>query len=256
MANSVTDGDLRALVELIEAGRRPDPLSLPGPDLPRDVFDSLTSLVHCDDLTFLELTPSGSDVLHMQGWPEPGPDDPYLNGAAAVADDLFWTHYWDCDAVSYPTVTGDTRSVTTISDFYSLRQWRNTGMYADVLRGITHRIMMCLSAPRGHERRLLLFRTNGPDFDQRDRLLLWLLRPHLNELYQELQRRRLPGPTFTPRQQEILGLVARGQSNQEIATELGLSVTTVRTHLEHIFDQLGVSSRTAAVAKAFPAPPH
>jgi DNA-binding NarL/FixJ family response regulator len=44
-------------------------------------------------------------------------------------------------------------------------------------------------------------------------------------------------------------------SNQEIAVELGLSMATVRTHLEHIFDRLDVSNRTAAVAKALPPRP-
>ena len=256
MASRITDADLRAVFQLIEAGRSTDSLEPPGADLPGAVVETLRSFVPCDDVTFLELTPWGHDILHMQGWPQPGPDDTDLEEAAAVTDDPFWMHYWDCDAVSYPTVTGDTRSVTTISDFYSLRQWCNTGMYADVLRGIKHRIMVCLSAPYGHERRLLLFRTSGRDFDERDRLLLSLLRPHLDELYQDRQRRHLPSAMLTPRQREILDLVARGRSNKEIAIALGLSVATVRTHLEHIFDQLDVPSRTAAIAKAFPVPPY
>jgi DNA-binding CsgD family transcriptional regulator len=252
MADSVTKKDLRALVQLIEEGHSADSEAEPGTELPSGVLEDLKTVVLCDDVTFLELTPMGCDIGHMQAWPEPEENSVEWR---VDADDPFWTHYWNCDAVSYPSVTGDTRSVTTISDFYSLRQWRHTGMHTEVLRDIKHRIMMCLSAPEGHERRLLFFRTSGSDFDERDRLLLRLLRPHIDELYQRLQRRHLAGSTLRPRQREILALVARGMSNNEIAVELGLSITTVRTHLEHIFDRLDVSNRTAAVAKVFPAPP-
>ena len=48
----------------------------------------------------------------------------------------------------------------------------------------------------------------------------------------------------------MLALVAQGRSNDEVAAELFLSKATVKTHLVHIFDKLGVESRTAAVARA------
>ncbi|HEY6276865.1 MAG TPA: LuxR C-terminal-related transcriptional regulator [Streptosporangiaceae bacterium] len=115
--------------------------------------------------------------------------------------------------------------------------------------------MLCLSAPPGRSRRLLFFRGPGPDFDERDRLLLALLRPHLNELYQELQLRRRDVPALTTRQQQLLQLVARGYGNSEIARELVVSTATVRKHLENIFQRLYVTSRTAAVARAFPPGP-
>ena len=250
MARSVTDEDVRALVKLVEDGR----CSAEGTGMPATVVEALVALVRCDDATFLELAPAGCNIPHMQGWPT-HEDEQFVSDGAP--DDPFWTHYWDCDAVSYPTLSGDTCSVTTISDFYSLRQWRSTGMYTDVLSGIEHRIMVCLAAPPGRERRLLLFRSSGPDFDERDRLLLRLVRPHLDELYQEMQRRRhLPPPSLTARQEQILTLVAGGLSNKEIAAELGLSATTVRTHLERAFRQLDVTTRTGAVAKAFSTWPH
>lgn len=115
--------------------------------------------------------------------------------------------------------------------------------------------MLCLSAPPGHSRRVLFVRGPGPDFDERDRLLLALLRPHLNELYQELQLWRRNVPALTARQQQLLQLVARGYSNSDIARELVVSTATVRKHTENIFQQLSVTSRTAAVALAFPPGP-
>jgi predicted ArsR family transcriptional regulator len=47
-------------------------------------------------------------------------------------------------------------------------------------------------------------------------------------------------------------LPAAGHTNTQIARQLGISEGTVRTHLENIYQKLGVSSRTAAVTRAFP----
>jgi DNA-binding NarL/FixJ family response regulator len=52
---------------------------------------------------------------------------------------------------------------------------------------------------------------------------------------------------LTPRELSTLQLIADGRSNKEIASELGISERTVKTHLGHLFDKLGVTSRTEAV---------
>jgi DNA-binding CsgD family transcriptional regulator len=56
---------------------------------------------------------------------------------------------------------------------------------------------------------------------------------------------------LTRRQAEVLRLVALGRSTDEVATGLGISGATVRKHLEHVYDRLGVTSRAAAVATAW-----
>ena len=56
--------------------------------------------------------------------------------------------------------------------------------------------------------------------------------------------------TLSAREIEVLELVARGTSNKEIARELWISETTVKSHLLHTFEKLGVSDRTAAVTEA------
>jgi DNA-binding NarL/FixJ family response regulator len=55
---------------------------------------------------------------------------------------------------------------------------------------------------------------------------------------------------LSAREREVLGLLARGLSNREIARALFLSEATVKTHLIHVYDKLGVESRTAAIAAA------
>jgi two-component system, NarL family, nitrate/nitrite response regulator NarL len=63
-------------------------------------------------------------------------------------------------------------------------------------------------------------------------------------------RRQSNAPALTPREQEILHLIAAGKSLPEIANELYLGLTTVKTHAQHVYDKLGVSDRAAAVAVA------
>lgn len=71
----------------------------------------------------------------------------------------------------------------------------------------------------------------------------------------ELQRRMArraaaPDLALTGRELEILTAIATGQSNREVARGLFISEATVKTHLVHIFDKLGVDNRTQAVRVA------
>ena len=62
------------------------------------------------------------------------------------------------------------------------------------------------------------------------------------------------GPTQEPisqRELEVLELIAQGASNRSAAARLFISEATVKTHLMHIYDKLGVNDRAAAVAEAF-----
>jgi DNA-binding CsgD family transcriptional regulator len=54
---------------------------------------------------------------------------------------------------------------------------------------------------------------------------------------------------LTPRESQILAWVARGKTNREVAELLWIAPTTVRKHLENVYAKLGVTTRTAAVAR-------
>jgi DNA-binding NarL/FixJ family response regulator len=133
-------------------------------------------------------------------------------------------------------------------------------MYRDLMRpqGLENHIQLCLSEPPGPDagpgRTIRLFFVRGPgrDFSERDRALLTLLRPHLQQAYHDAERRRSPVPELTPRHWDLLHLIAGGRTNSQIARQLGLAEGTVRTHLENIYGRLNVSNRTAAVIRAFP----
>ena len=181
-------------------------------------------------------------------------------GGDEASDEVHWAHFWDCPPCCYPDRSGDLRSVTNIADFYSARQWHSTGMYSDYLRPFEHNLLVCLPARPGpavvpsRSVRLCFGRGPGQDFSERDRDLLALLRPHLHQTYLDAERRRHPDPQLTPRQKDLLYLLAAGHTNAQIARQLGVSEGTVRIHLQNIYARLRVSSRTAAVTRAFTDP--
>lgn len=71
-------------------------------------------------------------------------------------------------------------------------------------------------------------------------------------LVQEIRLRRPTDdrPVLSPRELEVLRLAADGLSAVEIGQRLHISKTTVRTHLQHVYNKVGVNDRTAAVAQA------
>ncbi|MGA8048051.1 MAG: helix-turn-helix transcriptional regulator [Dermatophilaceae bacterium] len=78
-------------------------------------------------------------------------------------------------------------------------------------------------------------------FGDRDRAVLDLIRPHLG-----LAWRAVSAGPLTPRELQVLRLVADGCTDGQIATALRIQRRTVSKHLEHVYEKLGVHSRTAA----------
>jgi DNA-binding CsgD family transcriptional regulator len=247
---AASEQDLPALAGMVSDYRT----DLPAQGLPMSLLSDLASQIRCDAVLF-----EGFDSERQAVWfaeALPADDDDADEGLVQA----HWQHYWDCQPCSYPDRTGDLRSVIKIADFYSARQWHSTGMYSDLYQpqGIEHELMLTLPAGPGktpgpgRTLRLFLFREPGTDFSEGDRALLTLLRPHLHQAYLDAERRRHPLPELTTRHWQLLDLLAAGHTNTQIARRLGLSEGTVRTHLKNIYERLQVSSRTAAVTRAFP----
>jgi DNA-binding CsgD family transcriptional regulator len=255
---TASERDLRALAAIVSENR-PD---LPdGEGLPPSLLADLMSQIGCDQVVFLGFDGDGQGswwFTQEDPFRVPFTDTPWSEDLLRI----FWTHYGEAQFSSYPSRTGDLRSVIKVTDFYSARQWHSTAMYTDYVRvlGLERHLMLCLpeaspraAGPRRHVR-LYFGRGRGPDFSERDRAVLTLLRPHLHHAYLEAERRRHPVPRLTPRHWELLHLLAAGHTNTQIARRLGVTEGTVRTHLENIYERLDVSSRTAAVTRAFPDP--
>ncbi|GAB2632871.1 helix-turn-helix transcriptional regulator [Kribbella swartbergensis] len=240
---TVTERDLRRMFDVIERGREAGPEEV----YPRELMRALAGLIPADDITFQISRPldrefvaweevTAQDVDPGEGWEE-----------------LFWRSYWHDEVCSRPQRTGDYESIWKVSDYLSTRQLARSpiGEWFRVI-GARAEITVPFPAIGAEDRRLLLFRGPGRDFTERERLLLRMLRPHFIEVYREQERRRAGTPELTSRQLELLRLVAAGHSNTQIARRLFVAEGTVRKHLENIYERLGVTSRTAAVATAFP----
>ena len=81
-----------------------------------------------------------------------------------------------------------------------------------------------------------------------------MIHPQLTKTFiEEAQQRERDEPRTTPlskREREILQTVADGATTRQVATDLGISPHTVKTHLERIFEKLGANDRAQAVAIA------
>ena len=251
MAASVPsrERDLRALAGIVSEHRD----DIPAHGLPLSLLADIAGQIRCDVISFESFDSRREIAWTCNEIPAPGK----TNGDF---DRVHWQHYWHCQPCSYPDRTGDLRTVIKIADFYSGRQWHSTGMYTDLYRpkGFEHELMLTLPCGRGRGTlgqgqtlRLFLFRGAGRDFSEGDRALLSLLRPHLHLAYLDAERRRCPVPELTPRQWQLMDLLAAGHTNAQIARGLGVSEGTVRKHLENIYRKLGVSSRAAAISRAF-----
>jgi DNA-binding NarL/FixJ family response regulator len=99
------------------------------------------------------------------------------------------------------------------------------------------------------------------DFTDAERDLLNRARPFLIQAYRNAAAYTLAKPPdpratleahgLTTRQAEVLGLVALGGSNRDVAARLGLSDRTVQKHLENAFRALGVTTRSEAAARVW-----
>ncbi|MCB9673561.1 MAG: helix-turn-helix transcriptional regulator [Alphaproteobacteria bacterium] len=63
-------------------------------------------------------------------------------------------------------------------------------------------------------------------------------------------RREVPKDPLTTRERDVVALIAEGHTNDRIAKRLGISASTVRTHIERLLEKLHARSRAEAVTRA------
>jgi DNA-binding CsgD family transcriptional regulator len=221
--------------------------------LPALVASEVTTLSLCDLSTGRRRVVS--DAAHL-----------FDRNALAAFD----RHFFEHPLVRFHT-SAQGGGVHRISDSMSDPAFRETPLYADYYARIG--LDRALALPLHVDARLLVsfvFNRKGRDFSDRERMLLELVRPHLATLYRqsyalEQTQRALaasgdPAPlpvvspqdmmaTLTPREREVLGWVAAGKTNVQIAQILGAKPRTVAKHLERIYEKLGVETRTAAAMR-------
>lgn len=222
---------------------------------PVEVVARLQDLVRCDAITYQELDPHAKRFYALIGIPADGEDDD---------EEPYWAA-GPCPISDYRGRTGDLSAVT-MSDVIGRRRYHELPIFREYFRpaGIDHVIDLGLpTALRRHRSFILFRRTEEGDFSQRDRAVLEMLRPHLYRLEAQAALRRRLSETLrtqdgdgeskayaelTPREREVVELVAEGKTNAQIAAQLWVAPSTVKKHLEHVYEKLGVGRRTAAAA--------
>lgn len=218
---------------------------------------TLGSIVSADLVVFNDLAPTP-----RWEWGSCSADLPFDDAAVEEEEEEdedpeldFW-HAYRSDRVCNLELTRDIESLRVLSDFHTLREWRaglmhriqNSTWFGDYDR----MLMVPLPAPPGRSRRIRFLRKSGRDFDDTDRALATLIRPHLVAHLHDLDLAHRGIQPLTARQRQLMSLVARGYTNTQAARTLGISAQTVRTHLQQIYARLGVNSRGEAAALVTP----
>jgi DNA-binding CsgD family transcriptional regulator len=225
-----------ALVAEAAAGDGPQPFEFP-------VIERLLDLVPADRAGYFEYDEGARGKPNLFQVEKPTYDFGWLG----ISDEL----------LSCWPLHDDRRHAAQIamkfSDFVNPAAQRHHPWYVEVARprSVEYECKLWLPSPSGVVRGFFLVRdVRDRDFDERDRSVLTVLRPHLAAVRERWERRRRP-PGLTERETEVLQLLRQGLTNREIADRLVIATGTVRTHLENIFEKLGVHTRTAALARAF-----
>lgn len=152
-------------------------------------------------------------------------------------------------------------TVGTISDFLSRADWHRTDLYAEGFGQVEQEDGMILDMDLRKDCRLSLITSRGKrGFTAEERGIMGLLEPHVREVFRRLNLQNRVAKTLemdsaddipvSAREREVLGWLAEGKSNTEIAFLLGISPGTVKKHLENIYNKLGVENRHAAALLA------
>ena len=212
-------------------------------------LDGLTRLVPHDHALCVEWRRSTGPP------PTPTATDPDFVAARLRDPELWLTCISHHPLVTHWQRTGGGAAVR-FSDVIGQRAYRRLPIYHSFFRpfGVEYDVGASVFVSSQREIDLFCMRQHR-DFSDDERALLEALRPYLGAIFRRAEV-GAPGRALrsafglSDREGEVLALVARGQSNREVAATLLLSPLTVRKHLERIYAKLGVTTRTQASARA------
>jgi DNA-binding CsgD family transcriptional regulator len=212
-------------------------------------------LVPCDSASYNEVKPGAGAIVVAE------PTD----WLTAENTELFGRLAGQNPLISHYTRTGDGQPVR-FSDFVSRSRLHRLALYDQLYRtmGIEYQIAFVLPSPPGEVIGIALNRQRH-DFTSEDAASLDLLRVPLQACYQRLLEReqltsrlaayesasdvtvRMLALGLSDREVEVIQNIIDGASNAEVGMSLGISKRTVEKHLQNIYLQLDVTSRTQAV---------
>lgn len=235
MPITLTEADLRAALDVADGARRVEA----NEDSIQELLALVARLVPADR-RYWNRTQTASSTAPIAEVGVPGPEDQPFRPTADVVTE------WMRRRPEHPIMSGLHGPVVAVSDVVAAREFHETWLYHECFRpgGLEHEIGVHLSHPAGQVHVVFLSRGPGRDFDERDHLVLRLLRPHLDAAFRRIG---FSAPRLTPREAEVLRLVRDGMTNQQIARRMRVRPTTVAKHLEHVYVRTGARSRVQAL---------
>jgi DNA-binding CsgD family transcriptional regulator len=234
--------DLQAALEFLEEAHEVQGPAAFTPEL----LDRLAELTHCEDAAYFEVDYT-KRILSKR-----------ITGTSSKApwfgmtDDI-WACTRTVELNRYKVANG--AGPVVLADVFTRRLRRRPDFNPNLrANGSVDEIHVDLDPRRRWRVEVAIYRRT--DFGRRERMIMQLLRPHFEGLFRAASHRRRLATLdsevtaeLTPREREVMLRVADGLSNAEIASALVVEQCTVRKHLEHVYEKLGVRSRTAALAK-------
>ena len=224
---------------------------------PARVLAVAQRVIGCDSASYNEINIASGDHHVLV--------EPY-GMVTDMSIEAFAAHLHEHPVIAHYAETGDT-SAHMISDFLRPRDLHRTALYADLLAPLGIEDQLSTTLPTAPDRDVIGVALNRgrQGFADPDRALLDLLRPHILNAHRNALRysaavtatgsdperaasAAVALERLTARQREVLALVSHGQTNQQIALELGISLGTTKKHIEHILDRLHVHTRVAAAS--------
>jgi DNA-binding CsgD family transcriptional regulator len=233
------------LLAAAEEGDRP---------FPEHVVESLRRVVPCDTVAYREW--NDEEILD-RSFASDGREDRWTAWQAYPRFRRDDPHPSEVTGPSTGSSRVEAGRPLVLSEAVSRRWFRDTALYYELMRPFGIRDVLKLFLARNpHDRSqcVFVFDTSARGFTDADRAVLTRLAPVLAQLRRNARfrswarRARRPLGLLTPRELVVLGHAAAGRTNHEIAAALFIGESTVRKHLEHVYEKLEVRNRAAATA--------